>query len=209
MGPGRKNSSSSTSSYAGSVFSQSSSSSVSTRMSAPDIDVALYVAAGSLPCEFVGYGECEVTFGLEDTDAWIEHVIFDHLHDNLPKKVVCWFCDDYIFEAKRTSERRQNFEDRMYHIREHFLTERRTVNHMRPDYHFNTHLQDAGLISEQSYNAVRRYNEVPQPNWILAHDEIPPHVQARDSRNQRVYHDPHNDERNYRRERHRSGKSRK
>ncbi|RWA12581.1 hypothetical protein EKO27_g2527 [Xylaria grammica] len=204
---GRKFYASSTaSSYEDSVFSQSSSSSASTRMSAPDIDVAGYAAAGSLPCEFVGYGECEATFDIDDTEAWIEHIILDHLHDKLPRKLVCWFCDDFTFEAKRTSERRQNFEDRMYHIRGHFLLGGRTVNHMQLDYHLNTHLQNSGLISEQSYNAMRRYNEVPQPPWILAHDEIPLDLPARDSR---VYHDPHTDERHYRRERHRSGKTRK
>ncbi|KAI0414891.1 hypothetical protein F5X98DRAFT_235655 [Xylaria grammica] len=182
---------SSTSSYGSSVFSQTSSSSVSTRMSAPDIDLAVYVAAGLLPCEFVGYGECEVTFSIDDTESWIEHILFHHLHDALPRKVVCWFCNDYIFEAKRTSERRQNFEDRMYHIREHF----------------KTHLQNSGLILEE--NAVRRYTGVSQPPWILAHDEIPPDLPARDSRDRVVYHDPHMDERHYRRERHRSGKTRK
>ncbi|GAW11806.1 hypothetical protein ANO14919_011580 [Xylariales sp. No.14919] len=206
---GRRRYWSSSASYGASVFSQSSSGSASTRMSAPDIDVAGYVAAGSLPCEFVGYGECEVTFDIHDTESWIEHIILHHLQDMLPKKLVCWFCNDYTFEAKRTSERRQNFEDRMYHIREHFLTEERTVNHMQPDYHFNTHLQNSGLISEESYNAVRRYNEVSQPPWMLAHDEIPPDLPARDSRDRAVYHDPDMDERHYRRERHRSGKTRK
>ncbi|KAI0542131.1 hypothetical protein GGR58DRAFT_338920 [Xylaria digitata] len=209
----RKHSVSSTSSQhsaASSVFSHGSSSSTSTRISAPDVDIAQFAAAGHLPCEFVGYGGCDMVFSLDDYEGWIEHIIQDHLQDNLPRKVVCWFCDQFDFDSRRTSDRRQNFDQRMYHIRDHFLNERRTIHDIRPDHHLNTHLHNSGLIQDEVYHSVRRWDEVPQPSWILPHDGVPPGWYERESREQIEYSNPHDEERRHRRHhQHRSGRSRR
>ncbi|KAI0437011.1 hypothetical protein F4803DRAFT_178211 [Xylaria telfairii] len=52
------------------------------------------ITTGRLPCEFVGYSACERTFAINDVDNWIEHIISEHLQENLPKRVVCWFCNE-------------------------------------------------------------------------------------------------------------------
>ncbi|KAI0182440.1 hypothetical protein EV127DRAFT_320028, partial [Xylaria flabelliformis] len=143
-----------------------------------------------LPCEFAGYGSCEQTFDLNDVNNWIEHIISVHLQEKLPKVAICWFCDDYVFDYKKVGDRRVNFENRMHHIYEHILHERLTAHHMRPDHHMNTHLQKYGLVPEHAHRVVRRYADVPQPNWILPHDGVPPDWEDRDSRGEYVVNSP-------------------
>ncbi|KAH8161288.1 hypothetical protein CIB48_g6952 [Xylaria polymorpha] len=178
--------------------------STSTAVSVPDTHTGAF-ATGNLPCEFVGYSGCDRTFAMDDVDNWIEHIISDHLQENLPNQVVCWFCDDWIFDYKNVGDRRANFENRMWHIREHFL-DGMTAHNMRPDHHFNTHLQNFGLIPEHAYNLVRRYTEVAQPSWIIPHDAFP---EDKNSSAEYEYNSPSDERRRNRKHRHKSGKSRK
>ncbi|KAI1354297.1 hypothetical protein F5Y01DRAFT_302635 [Xylaria sp. FL0043] len=182
----------------------------STVVSRPDTHAALYTpTGGGLPCEFVGYGHCDLVFRIDDVEQWIDHIVGEHLQGNFPRKAVCWFCDDFTFDSKQTGDRAINFDNRMYHIRDHFYYERKTVGDMRPDHHLNKHLRDCGLIDEHLYNSVRRWAEVPQPPWILPHDAMPSEWQSRNPRGNLAYSDPHAEERSYRRRERKSGKSRK
>ncbi|KAI0806474.1 hypothetical protein GGR55DRAFT_208397 [Xylaria sp. FL0064] len=197
-------------SYEDSLFSHQSTGSSSTAFSRPDRHDTLYVpTGGGLPCEFVGYHNCDLVFRIDDVEHWIDHIVGEHLEGNLPRKVVCWFCDDFIFDSKQAGDRATNFDNRMYHIREHFYYESKTVGDMRPDHYLNKHLRDNGLIDDQKYNSVRRWSEAPQPAGILSHDAMPPEWQSRDPRGNLAYSDPHAEERSYRRHKHKSGKSRK
>jgi hypothetical protein len=154
-----------------SVFSHGSTASSSTAMSTSTatgaLNTDLHYPAPTLPCEFVGYGYCDETFDLDDVDSWINHIISQHLDNHLPKKAVCWFCDDYSFDFKDVNcNRRHNFDNRMYHIREHILEERRMDSKIRPDHHLNDHLRKYGLISDDAYIHARRYDEIAQSSWI-------------------------------------------
>ncbi|KAI0857678.1 hypothetical protein F4860DRAFT_338366 [Xylaria cubensis] len=203
----RDSSESSRSSSGISVWSHSSVASTS-RLEAPDISTDFYTA-GSLPCDFIGYGGCNQTFALDDVDSWIEHIIFTHLKGKLPEIAVCWFCDDYVFDSRKVDDRRENFKNRMWHIRDHIIYEGLTAHHMRPDHFLNTHLHKYGLIPDDAYQVVRRYAEVPQPDWILPHDGVPPDWEYRNSRGEYVVNDPLKEQRKDRKHRHKSGKSRK
>ncbi|KAI0842910.1 hypothetical protein F5Y06DRAFT_76436 [Hypoxylon sp. FL0890] len=117
-----------------------------------------------LPCEFVGLGSCDVTFNYDETEAWIEHIVTDHLRDKLPNKAVCWFCDTHIFDAKAPeiqNDRLLIFRYRMEHIRKH-IAEGKTVHDIRPDFHMLDHLHKHRLISEATYNQARRFHELPE-----------------------------------------------
>ncbi|KAI1192988.1 hypothetical protein F5X97DRAFT_55643 [Nemania serpens] len=179
-----------------SVFSYAPS--VSTA-SVPDLDRGHQGAHhGVLPCEFVGYTVCDQSFGLHDVDAWIDHIVSVHLRHKFPKTVVCWFCDDEVFDSKKGS-RESNFHRRMWHIHDHIQQQGLTLANMRPDHHLNTHLWNKGLIDDSVYHAVRRYAEVSQGSWILPHNAVPQDWQSRDSRQGAEYVNPHDEERNYRR----------
>ncbi|KAI1743171.1 hypothetical protein F4680DRAFT_369192 [Xylaria scruposa] len=156
-----------------------------------------------LPCEFARYGSCDQEFALDDADGWIEHIISVHLQGRLPKKVVCWYCDNWVFDYKNVGDRRINFESRMWHIRDHILGEGMTGHYMRPDHFFNDHLQKHGLVPEHTY--------IPGPNWILPHD-VPPDWKDRDAREEYVVNDPIEERRKHHKHhkhRHKSGKSKK
>ncbi|KAH8160320.1 hypothetical protein CIB48_g7928 [Xylaria polymorpha] len=134
----------------------------------PDIHTAEF----NLPCEFVGYSGCDLTFAIDDVDNWIEHTISDHLKENLPKRVVCWFCGDWIFDYKNTKDRRKNFENRMWHIRDHFL-DGMTAQDMRPDHHLDMHLQDFGLIPEYGCPVTRRDIDLTRRDESITHQASP------------------------------------
>ena len=170
-----------------------------------------YVAARIvLPCEFVGYSGCEMTFDVDDVHNWIEHIAREHLGDKLPKKAFCWFCDDIKFDSRVVGDRRLNFEQRMWHIRDHFVEEGRTINSIRPDHHFNTHLRDNGLIGEDTYNSVRRYSEAPVPPHVLdasAMYSMQQNWSEGSSRSQMAYTDTRKEDRERQRRRHGKGKN--
>ncbi|KAI0102620.1 hypothetical protein GGR51DRAFT_527089 [Nemania sp. FL0031] len=115
-----------------------------------------------LPCEFVGYKSCDTVFAIDDVESWIEHIISEHLQGKLPRIALCWFCDDITFDSKGSQDRRTNFVQRMWHIREHILLEGKTVNDVRPDYYFNLHLHDHQILPETFYNLAHRYSEGPK-----------------------------------------------
>ncbi|KAI0513205.1 hypothetical protein F5B22DRAFT_279218 [Xylaria bambusicola] len=200
---------SSISSHDSSIFSNDSgvSASTMTTMMSTGTDNSYAPPTNGLPCEFVGYGRCDLIFALDDVENWIEHIINVHLRNKLPRKVFCWFCDEYTFDYKRAGgDRRLNFEQRMWHIRDHFMNESRTVHNIRPDHYLNTHLHENSLIGDDQYNSVRRYSEVPQPSYIL--DSNAPQEDwgtASGSRNQFVVTETYKEDRMHRRER-RSGK---
>ncbi|KAI1167204.1 hypothetical protein F5B18DRAFT_478514 [Nemania serpens] len=194
----RQYSVSSTGSYSTTSSGFSHTPSLSTA-SVPDLDRGYHGAVpGGLPCEFVGYSGCEQNFDPDDFDSWIEHIVSVHLRGQLPKTVVCWFCDDEVFDSKKGS-RELNFRQRMWHIRDHILQQGLTLHNIRPDHYLNTHLWNKRLIDESVFYAVRRYAEVAQGSWILPHDAMPPERQARDSRQGVEYVNPHDEERSYRR----------
>ncbi|KAJ2986913.1 hypothetical protein NUW58_g4806 [Xylaria curta] len=182
--------------------------SMSTATTVPDTQGVPFPANRLLPCEFVGYHHCDEYFDPDDVEGWIEHIVTEHLDNHLPKKVICWYCDNFVFDYKATGDRRYNFECRMWHIRGHIVEEGLTVHHMRPDHYLNAHLNDHRLIPENTYQLVRRRAELPQPGWIYSHDALPPELEEKRSRDQRQYApSPRDEERKHRKEhRHRSGK---
>ncbi|KAI1368955.1 hypothetical protein F5Y08DRAFT_208124 [Xylaria arbuscula] len=153
-----------------SIFSYTSAGSTataSTMMSNPSIGNT-FVAQNSLPCEFVGYGGCDTTFDVNDVDSWIEHIASEHMRNKLPKKAFCWYCDEFEFDSRDVNgDKRANFENRMWHIRNHIVYEGRTPHNIRPDHYLNKHLYEHHLIGEESYNSVRRYSEIWQPSYLV------------------------------------------
>ncbi|KAI1373754.1 hypothetical protein F4677DRAFT_188217 [Hypoxylon crocopeplum] len=155
--------------------------------------------AYALPCEFAFLGECPVTFSFDQTDAWIEHIITEHLHDMLPAKADCWFCDTYRFDSRQChNDRRQNFKYRMEHIRGH-IEDGKTVNDMRPDLHMLDHLRNHNLIGQGLYNYARRHNDLPCPSSHLNHirgpDYMPRERQQQEERKNMVWIDHAKEER--------------
>ncbi|KAI0142376.1 hypothetical protein F4776DRAFT_503703 [Hypoxylon sp. NC0597] len=160
-----------------------------------------------LPCEFVGLGSCDETFNYDETEAWIEHIIVNHLKDKLPSKAVCWFCDEYPFDAKapQVRDRRLNFHNRMEHIRDHIVSEGKTANDIRPDFHMLDHLRQHGLIPETTYHQVRRWHEPSLPPENMRHvyrrDYIPPERRVQQEFSNRVLIDHSKEERQRKKER--------
>ncbi|RYP55557.1 hypothetical protein DL769_010132 [Monosporascus sp. CRB-8-3] len=75
------------------------------------------VATGPyLPCDFVRWSQCIVTFDVDDFYGWVEHVEQYHLGDNFPRKVMCWFCSETFKVGKNASkeERRTNFWNHLF-----------------------------------------------------------------------------------------------
>ncbi|KAI0193506.1 hypothetical protein F4808DRAFT_357538 [Astrocystis sublimbata] len=162
----------------------------------------------SLPCEFVSMG-CNKRFELDDVDGWIDHVVFDHLGNKLPKKVACWFCDTLTFDYHNSgNDRRSNFESRMWHIRDHILVDGFGDHDIRPDHFFMEHLEKHEIVSEQAYYYTRQYSEVPQGDWIIPHEAVPKEWEQQE-RGECEYYDPQKDKRKDRRRKYISGSDRK
>ncbi|CAJ2511588.1 Uu.00g072130.m01.CDS01 [Anthostomella pinea] len=161
----------------------------------------------SLPCEFVGLASCAYSFDQNDTAAWIEHTIQVHLHDRLPNKVLCWFCDEYSFDVSHLEvggDRRLNFEQRMWHIRDHIMEEGKTAEQIRPDFHMLEHLDRHGLITKAVYTRAKRWREkVPPVTGIYAPGYVPEERRVENERRNRVLVDHDKEDRHHRR-RHRN-----
>jgi len=127
-------------------------------------------------CEFHDLAECREVFQYSDEAGWIRHHR-EHLGDDLPYQVVCWFCDNFVAEC--TSGRRANFERRMRHIGEHIRRDDQTLEGMRPDFFMVRHLHDIGLLSDEIYNSAMQYTELP-PSYQLPEDD--PVYDSRSSR---------------------------
>ncbi|KAI1809638.1 hypothetical protein GGS20DRAFT_271240 [Poronia punctata] len=189
------------------IFSGYSMASASTAVSHPDAvdepnpDLLAVAASGGLPCEFVGYTGCDMTFSLVDVDGWIEHIITDHLRNILPRKVFCWFCDSYIFDAMTCDlDYRQNFDNRMWHIRDHFMDYSGSVEGMRVDHHLNEHLNTYNLVEKSVYHRVRKMAEVPLPRGLLPLNTLPHELEKKEERKKRVYHDLQDEKRRMRKQ---------
>ncbi|KAI1388734.1 uncharacterized protein F4822DRAFT_254714 [Hypoxylon trugodes] len=166
--------------------------------------------AGWLPCEFVGM-HCQLSFHASDVENWINHIITDHLSNQLPIRAICLFCDDYTFDStanELNGDTYTNFWNRMMHIREHFLDGERICN-IRPDFCMYEHLHDQNLIPEETYRMVMKYNELPYGHSQLKHIRprtfVSPEELKRTEKSNRVLIDHTKEERS----RKRSGKDRK
>ncbi|KAI2779190.1 hypothetical protein F4815DRAFT_196336 [Daldinia loculata] len=153
-----------------------------------------------LPCELFGFG-CEHTFNFDEVDAWIEHIIADHFRGKLPSKAICWFCDIWHFDSKAPevgNDRRQNFDNRMWHVREHFA-EGKTVEDIRPDFHMLEHLHRHQIISEDTYIKYKRWNDLScrreEMKHVRSRNFVSPEMEARNRRSQLVVVDLVKDER--------------
>ncbi|KAL7921546.1 hypothetical protein ACQKWADRAFT_121723 [Trichoderma austrokoningii] len=133
-----------------------------------------------LPCEFIGYNDCEETFDLDNVDDWVQHVCGHHLAWRLPRDCVCWFCDVPVFHAVEDTadERERNFRARMHHIAGHF-GQGVTIADIRPDFYFLDHLRDIGLVSERDFWLYKEYHEAPQPREGINSEEPAPHAYHR------------------------------
>jgi hypothetical protein len=144
-------------------------------------------------CEFRELKGCNVTFRGDDEATWIQHHA-RHLGDQFPSELVCWFCDDHPhFKAKRTAERRANFEDRMGHIRGHIFSDWEDKSKVRPDFFLLSHMYKHGRLDEETYQYVMKYSEVPRPYQWPGGDE------PRSSRSDAVQIDIEKEERHRRR----------
>ncbi|KAI0181338.1 hypothetical protein GGR52DRAFT_567568 [Hypoxylon sp. FL1284] len=155
----------------------------------PNVGNAYHMLPGTvLPCEFVGLSSCDETFGFDEADMWIEHIVTSHLRNKLPSKGLCWYCDDYQFTAKDTAQgdRRMNFEYRMEHIRQH-IADGFTANNIRPDFHMIEHLHSHRLISDTVYNWAKQWTEVPGGSSHMSHIHPPNFVPP--ERKTKQYHD--------------------
>ncbi|KAI2642095.1 hypothetical protein GGS21DRAFT_290329 [Xylaria nigripes] len=188
-----------------SVFSVNSVESAATLVTTPGLGQGQFFPR-RLPCEFWGYSHCDQNFALTEVQAWIEHIITEHLENQLPRRAICWICDDEVFDAK-DGDRRINFYRRMLHIRDHYA-EGAITPIIRPDHYFNTHVGDAGLVPQSGYEFVRDYSEAPQASWIIPHDQYPSDMQAQELRRASEYSNPHAEAREYRRQPRESGSRR-
>lgn len=113
-----------------------------------------------LPCEFSMTG-CDRVFQSDEDDEWIKHII-DHLRDILPRKLRCWYCFQYTFDADVTSDGsvRFNFHLRMQHIRHHILFDESPVSWARPDMSMIKHLKIHKFINDQTFRHLATQNTV-------------------------------------------------
>lgn len=157
--------------------------------------------AYKLPCEFYAIGGCETFFDYNDNEAWMEHILVNHLQDKLPSKADCWYCTTYTFSIKDPrvhGDRRLNFQYRMDHIRDH-IADGKAAAEMMPDFHMLDHLLKHNLITEGRYNEVRRWHVLPCPRDHLKSfhkpDFIPPEKHRQTERNNMVLIDHNKEER--------------
>lgn len=112
-----------------------------------------------LPCEFSDITRCNESFDFDDVDSWFNHIV-EHLYSKYPSYTICWFCDDYWFDATAPSEDAQHmFYCRMLHIRDHFGMGK-SVEQKRPDFFFLDHLYRNRLIDEKTYNKMKKKGEL-------------------------------------------------
>ncbi|KAK7424219.1 hypothetical protein QQZ08_008707 [Neonectria magnoliae] len=79
------------------------------------------VPPSRLFCEFVGYDNCDVTFEIDDEEAWIDHIAYYHLNYIFPARCICWFCDntEYRAASNTTADLESCYRQRMHHIAGH------------------------------------------------------------------------------------------
>ncbi|KAK3387216.1 hypothetical protein B0H63DRAFT_153182 [Podospora didyma] len=135
-------------------------------------------------CEFCELKNCAQTFRGDDEAGWIAHHA-DHMGDNFPEQLMCWFCDHVPFVADRPTERRANFDLRMQHIRAHVFDEYQAAQQMRPDFFVVEHLHKHGRLDEDTFMHAMGYNELPEALRLPDSDPEPPSL----FRDQVQFHD--------------------
>ncbi|KAL2160886.1 hypothetical protein VTH06DRAFT_1083 [Thermothelomyces fergusii] len=161
----------------------------------------------TLWCEFRGLLGCDAIFRLDNEAEWIEHHV-DHLQDTFPEKLMCWFCDDFHFDAARPAEAFANFVVRMQHVRQHIFDY--DSPRVRPDFHLVVHLYQNGTLDEARYEQAMSKTEVP-PELRLPGGDSTSSLSSRQPRNERdemLAHDLQKEERRRRREMERSRRGR-
>jgi len=114
----------------------------------------------TMPCEFALYTGCPKVFcPFTRWEQWIHHEIEVHLDYKLPATCLCWFCDDFKFDAaiQTDGDRWLNFGNRMQHIAEHFREGER--GHIRPDFYFIEHLWSNGMITQEVFDREKNIRE--------------------------------------------------
>jgi hypothetical protein len=110
-----------------------------------------------LPCECLFTG-CEISFSVEDEEAWLAHSL-SHFGDvGPPAKAICTFCDVQTGSFEDSVDPNMNWRARMWHIRGHFIE---GETRLRPDFWVIKHMWKNGLISPGDYADIIQYTERP------------------------------------------------
>jgi hypothetical protein len=163
-----------------------------------------------LPCEFIGFGDCNARFGTHEEGSWMHHCIL-HFGETIPTKLLCWFCKRSFTSSNSYNSRCNNYYQRMIHIHDHFRNEGRTEHHIRPDYQLLKYLRDKNIIDEHMYRRVKHgwREKIPYPGNVLRpvpqvgvfdHDYVPEEQIRRAARAKQVPVDLQKEERRARRE---------
>lgn len=169
---------------------------------------------GTIPCEFVGYGDCPMSFHMDDMENWCQHVVQGHLQNRLPQVMMCWYCNEQ-FTSKSTDSKdlNRNLYDRFVHIRQH-VQEGKGEHDIRVDWYLLEHLHQYNLIPEEDYQRVYHYwrDYVPFPDGIRrkvpVRDDVYPSTYtspsrtAKQERDSQVPVDTRKEERRRRQEKH-------
>lgn len=122
-----------------------------------------YVTPSFLTCEFLGFGDCDVVFGLNDESRWIAHIADFHLRNIFPTVCICWFCDrTFRASSHNQADAETCYRKRMHHIAKHFRNNGLSGRQMRPDFFLLDHLYQNRLINEEMYQRARDYHEASQ-----------------------------------------------
>lgn len=155
-----------------------------------------------LPCEFVGWAACNVSFELKEFQKWVDHIVEEHLHLKYPKRCICWFCDDVEFitnESTGTESCQRNFRDRMLHIHGHFTKNDVSLWDIRPDFFFMDHLYNNHLIGKEVYEVGRNFSEGPRVKGIHPPHFVPLEILRKQEKISGIIVDTGREDRNRRR----------
>lgn len=104
-----------------------------------------------------------MTYNPGQEDEWIDHIAVTHMHNKIPRKSVCWYCDDIEFDSNTDdmSERLVCFRQRMTHIGQHLMAGVGLQRPIRPDFALVRHLCDEGLCDESRWTLAMEFDENP------------------------------------------------
>lgn len=141
------------------VFSESES--------AEDAETGASDGDAVYPCEFYGFSDCQERFNATEFENWFHHIAGHHLHYDLPRESVCWYCDDEIYRAPSRShdDLMAFFRKRLLHIACHLRGELES-GQIRPDFRFLMHIRRLGLIDDGTVDLARSWHELPMPTWL-------------------------------------------
>lgn len=119
------------------------------------------LASHRMPCEFARYTGCAATFdAFSQTEAWMRHVLEEHLDWAAPAACLCWFCDDFKFVVGPAGDGGENFRARMVHIAGHY--QEGTAGAVRPDFFFLDHVWERRLVGWEVFEREKRVHEAVQ-----------------------------------------------